>query len=196
MVRKGLTGGSFKLLTDESIYKIHEAIMQIIEEIGFQVNSEAALELLKKAGAHIDKRENRVRMSRAMALRLIRMAPHQIRLCGSDKKHDILLGGKRVYTGTGGTALYIYEPETNTRRQATLADLKNIAKLVDHLDNIHLFLLPTYPNDLPFEQVDVNRFFAGLNGTSKHVMGGVYTMEGIQEVIRMAEISAGSAEAR
>jgi len=195
MVRKGLTGGSFKLLTDESIYKVHEAVMQIIEEIGFQVNSEAALELLKKAGAHIDKRKNRVRMSRVMALRLIRMAPHQVRLCGSDKKHDILLGGKRVYTGTGGTALYIYEPETNTRRQATLTDLKNIAKLVDKLDNIHLFLLPTYPNDLSFEQVDVNRFFAGLNGTSKHIMGGVYTMEGIQEVIRMAEIAAGSAEA-
>jgi trimethylamine--corrinoid protein Co-methyltransferase len=195
MVRKGLTGGSFKLLTEESIYKIHETVMRIIEEVGFQVNSETALELFKNAGAKVDKRENRVRMSRVMALQLIRMAPQQIRLCGRDKKHDILLGGKRVYTGTGGTALYIYEPATNKRRLASLEDLRNIAKLVDQLDNIHLFLLPTYPNELPIEQVDVNRFFAGLNGTSKHVMGGVYTLDGIKEVIRMAEIAAGSEKA-
>jgi len=195
MVRKGLTGGSFKLLTEESIYKIHETVMQIIEEVGFQVNSETALELFKNAGAKVDKKENRVRMSRVKALELIRMAPQQIRLCGRDKKHEILLGGKRVYTGTGGTALYIYEPATNKRRLASLEDLRNIAKLVDQLDNIHLFMLPTYPNDLPVEQVDVNRFFTGLNGTSKHVMGGVYTLEGIEEVVRMAEIAAGSEKA-
>ncbi|MBE9514686.1 MAG: trimethylamine methyltransferase family protein, partial [Chloroflexi bacterium] len=44
-------------------------------------------------------------------------------------------------------------------------------------------------------QVDVNRFFAGLDNTTKHVMGGVYTLEGVKNVIRMAEIVAGSAQA-
>jgi len=28
-------------------------------------------------------------------------------------------------------------------------DLKKIARLVDNLDNIHLFMLCTYPNELP-----------------------------------------------
>ncbi len=37
-----------------------------------------------------------------------------------------------------------------------MKDLKDITRLVDALDNIHLLLLPTYPNDLPVEQVDVN----------------------------------------
>ncbi|MFC1893452.1 trimethylamine methyltransferase family protein, partial [Chloroflexota bacterium] len=105
------------------------------------------------------------------------------------------LGGNRVYAGTGGTALYIYEPDTRKKRPATLEDLKRIAKLVDHLDNIHLFMLPTYPNELPVEQVDINRFFTGLDNTTKHIMGGVYTLDGVLQVIRMAEIVAGSAEA-
>ncbi|MFC1986331.1 trimethylamine methyltransferase family protein, partial [Chloroflexota bacterium] len=95
----------------------------------------------------------------------------------------------------GGTALYIYEPDTNQKRLATLEDLKRIAELVGQLDNIHLFMLPTYPSELPVEQVDINRFFAGLDNTTKHVMGGVYTQEGVKQVIRMAEIVAGSAEA-
>ena len=195
MIRKGLAGGSFKPLTSESISRVHETALRIIEEVGFEVNSETALEFFEGVGAGVDRERHRVCLSREKTLELIRLAPSEVRLCGQDEKHDILLGGNRVYAGTGGTALYIYEPDTGLKRPATLEDLKRIARLVDQLDNIHLFLLPTYPNELPFEQVDVNRFFAGLDNTTKHIMGGVYTLGGVNQVIQMAEIAAGSAEA-
>ncbi len=195
MIRKGLAGGSYKPLTPEAISKINETALRIIEEIGCEVNSDIALASMEKAGAIVNKKQRRVRLSPQKALELISKAPSEITLCGQDEKHDIHLGGNRVYTGTGGTALYIYEPHTDQRRQATLDDLKRIARLVDNLDNIHLFMLPTYPTELPLEQVDVNRFFAGLDNTTKHIMGGVYTHDGVQQVIRMAKIVAGSAEA-
>ena len=194
MIRKGLPGGSFKPLTEESIRKIHQTAMQVIEEIGFEVNSRTALELFKKAGASVDDKGRLVRLPQKKAMELIEMAPSEVRLCGQNEKQDILLGGKRVYTGTGGTALYVYEQSTGEKRLATLDDLKRIARLVDKLDNIHLFLLPTYPNELPVDQVDVNRFFAGLDNTTKHIMGGIYTFDGLEQVIRMAEIIAGSPE--
>ncbi|MFC2006257.1 trimethylamine methyltransferase family protein [Chloroflexota bacterium] len=194
MIRKGLTGGSYKPLTDESISRVHQTVMRIIEEVGFEVNSETALKLFEGAGAQVEWENRRVRLPREKVLELIKMAPSEVRLCGQKEKHDILLGGKRVYAGTGGTALYIYEPDTGRKRLATLEDLRNIAKLVDQLDNIHLFMLPTYPSGLPVEQVDVNRFFAGLDNTTKHVMGGVYTIDGVERVIRMAEMVAGSGE--
>jgi trimethylamine--corrinoid protein Co-methyltransferase len=195
MVRKGLTGGSFKLLSEDDINKIHQTAMRVIEEVGFEVNSELALRLFAGAGAWVDEKKHRVRLPGEKVLELIRMAPSEVNLCGKEKKHDILLGGKRVYTGTGGTALYIYEPNAGRRRLATMRDLRRIARLVDGLDNIHLFMLPTYPNNIPVKRVDVNRFFAGLDNTTKHVMGGVYTLNGVQQVIRMAEIVAGSPEA-
>jgi trimethylamine--corrinoid protein Co-methyltransferase len=195
MVRRGLTGGSFKLLSEYDIDKIHQTAMRVIEEVGFEINSELALELFAGAGAWVDKQRHRVRLPREKVLELIRMAPSEIKLCGKDKKHDIFLGGKRVYAGTGGTALYIYEPNAGRRRLATMRDLRRIARLVDGLENIHLFMLPTYPNNIPVKRVDVNRFFAGLDNTTKHVMGGVYTLNGVKQVIRMAEIVAGSPEA-
>lgn len=37
--------------------------------------------------------------------------------------------------------------------------------------------------------MNVNRFFAGLDNTTKHVMGGVYTLDEVKQVIRMAEIA-------
>ena len=194
MIRRGLAGGSFQPLTEESISKIHQTVMRVIEDVGFEVHSETALRLFEQAGAWVDREKRRVRLPQARALELIGMAPPEVKLCGQEEKHDVLLGGNRVYAGTGGTALYIYEPDTKQKRLATLEDLERIAKLVDRLDNIHLFMLPTYPNELPIEQIDVNRFFAGLDNTTKHVMGGVYTLDGVKQVIRMAEMAAGSAE--
>ncbi|MFC2071470.1 trimethylamine methyltransferase family protein [Chloroflexota bacterium] len=195
MIRKGIAGGSYKPLAEAAVNKVHQTAMRIIEEVGFEVNSEEALKLFKKAGAWTDEENHRVRLPQEKVLELIKAAPSEILLCGKDKINDIHLGGNRVYAGTGGTALYIYEPDSDEKRLATLEDLKRIAKLVDNLDNIHLFMLPTYPSELPVEQVDVNRFFAGLDNTTKHVMGGVYTIEGVEQVIRIAEMAAGSSEA-
>jgi len=194
MIRKGLPGGSFKPLTEESVRMVHQTVMRIIEEVGFEVNSETALGLFEGSGARVDRESRRVCLPQNRVMELIDMAPSEITLCGQDEKHDILLGGQRVYAGTGGTALYVYHPDTGEKKPATLEDLKRIARLVDGLDNIHFFLLPTYPNELAPERVDVNRFFAGLDNTTKHVMGGVYTIDGVKQVIRMAETVAGSAE--
>jgi len=40
--------------------------------------------------------------------------------------------------------------------------------------------------------VDINRFFAGLDNSRKQIIVGVYTQEGIDQVIKMAQIIAGS----
>jgi len=193
MIRMGLPGGSFKPLTEESIKMIHHTVLRIIEEVGFQVHSEEGLELFRGAGARVEEDNRLVRLPREKALELIEMAPSEVTLYGREAKNDIFLGGSRVYAGTGGTALNVYRQKTGEKTLATLEDLKKIARLVDALENIHLFLLPTYPNDLPVDQVDVNRFFAGLDNTSKHIMGGLYTHEGLEQVIQMAQILAGSA---
>jgi trimethylamine--corrinoid protein Co-methyltransferase len=192
LTRKGLEGGKYKPLSEDDISQIHDTSMRVFEEVGFQVNSKNALAFFRDAGATIE--DNIVRLPRHKVMELIDRAPSEVILYGRKPEHSITLGGTRVYAGTGGTALHIIDTQSGERRQATLNDLKRIAKLVDSLENIHFFLLPTYPNDVPSEDVDVNRFFAGLDNTSKHIMGGVYTQDGIERVIRMAETIAGSAD--
>jgi trimethylamine--corrinoid protein Co-methyltransferase len=191
-IRKGLVGGSYKPLTESDTAQIHDTAMRVFEEVGVQVNSDKALEFFREAGANID--GNIVKLPQKTVMELVDQAPSEVVLYGRKPEHNLNLGGARVYAGTGGTALNIIDGTSGDRRRATLQDLKNIAKLVDGLGNIHFFLLPTYPDDVPAEDVDANRFFAGLDNTSKHVMGGVYTHEGINQVLHMAEIIAGSAE--
>lgn len=198
MVRSGLilggaTGGSYRPLSEQSVKRIHQTVMRVFEEVGVEVNSDRALELFRHTDARIDQSERqRVMIPRDTVMSLINRAPSQVTLYGRSKKHNVILGGNRVYGGTGGTALNVIDRKDGCKRVATLADLKEIAKLVDNLQNIHLFMLPTYPSDVPPGSVDINRFFAGLDNSRKHIMGGVYTQEGINQVIEMARIIAGS----
>jgi trimethylamine--corrinoid protein Co-methyltransferase len=128
-------------------------------------------------------------------MEMLDTVPSRVTLFGRRDGTDLELGAGRVYCGTGGTALNVLDYDTGRRRPADLRDLVDVIRIVDRLDHLHFMLLPTYPNELPVDAVDVNRFFAGLCHTTKHVMGGVFTDRGIREVIAMAERVAGSPEA-
>jgi len=190
----GLEGGTYRPLSEENIRKIHGATVEVLSDVGFEVHSSTAWELFKTAGFPLDRGKGIAKVPETALMDFIALAPTDVVLYGQEERHDLHLGGTRVYMGPGGTALNMLDFQGNSNR-ATLQDLIDIIKLVENLDNVHFMLLPTYPNDLDLEQVDVNRFFAGLNHTTKHVMGGVYTSDGIDRVIRMAEIVAGSPEA-
>jgi len=196
MTDKGMIGGSYRPLSQTEIEQIHQASMRVFEEVGVQVNFPAALSLFKEAGAEIDEESNIVKMSRKLVMDLISTTPEKVTLYGRNAsgEHDLEIGGKKVYMGTGGTALNVQEPGSTETRRAILEDVVKMAKVVNKLDNIHFYMLNVYPSDLSVEEIDVNRFGAALNHTNKHIMGGVYTVEGVKNVIKMAEMIAGSPE--
>jgi trimethylamine--corrinoid protein Co-methyltransferase len=194
IVRRGLPGGQYKPLTDDEITKIHQTVLRVFEEVGIEVRLTEARELFRQAGATIDDTNCIVKMSPGLVEELIGQAPSVVTLCGRGENGelDCEIGGNKVYMGTGGTALNVQDPGSNDSRQATLDDIKNMARLVEVLDNIHFYMLNVYPNELAGGDVDVNRFGTALNYTRKHIMGGVYTIEGVRNVIKMAEHIAGS----
>jgi trimethylamine--corrinoid protein Co-methyltransferase len=189
---KDLKGIRYKPLSEEDIHAIHETSMKVFSEIGIRVKNNEAFEMFSCVASSADRKNNIVKLDQETVMELISTAPSVITLYGQKAEHTLDAGGTNVYAGTGGTALYVMDPGENKRRNATLKDLKDIARVVDKLGNIDFFMLPVLPSDVPDEYIDVNRFGAALGYQSKHVTGGVYTIEGIREVIKMAEIIAGS----
>jgi len=190
-----LNGGQYRPLDDDGIKAVHETSLRVFSEIGIKVNNKEAFKLFESAGAHIDRDTSIVKIDPDLVMDLIRRAPDTIVLHGRKPEHILTVGGKRVFAGTGGSALYVMDPGSDEKRPALLSDLKDIARVVDSLKNIHFFMLPVIPGDVSEENMDVNRFGIALAYCSKHIMGGVYTVEGVRNVIRMAEIIAGSREA-
>ena len=191
----GLDGGQYRPLTDSDIRKMHQAILRIMSEIGIKVANRKAFELFKSKGLKTDEEKQLVFITEAFLGDCIDAAPSELILHGrGNPDNDIILGGKRVHFGSGGTALNILDLETAEKRPSTLEDVQNVSKLLDYLDNAHFQVIPVYPNDLPIEKVDINRFFAAINNTNKHCQGGVYTIKGTKEVVEMCSMIAGGLE--
>jgi trimethylamine---corrinoid protein Co-methyltransferase len=191
--QKGLPGGQYQPLTPAQIERIHQASLQILERTGVQVEEKEALELFKKAGASVD--GNRVRIPLLLIEKILKSARSSVLLAGRNPENDLHLEGKRVHIGTGGAALQVLDLKTDSIRAATLQDAADMALLVDALPNIHFYLLPIYPTDIPEESVEISKYFAGLVNTTKHVQAGVYTSQGLHDVVAMAERIAGGSDA-
>ena len=173
-----------------------DAALTVLEKSGMNVYSATAREAFKKAGADVDESTCRVKLSRSLVEDAIDSNPSSITLHSRDGKCDCILEGKRVHYGTGGTAIYVLDTDTGERRPSTSADVALSAALMNTLENIHLFTINVFPNEIEDrEDIDVNRFFHSFNNTTKHVMGGIYTPQGCRDVVTMAQQIAGSAEA-
>jgi trimethylamine--corrinoid protein Co-methyltransferase len=191
--KKGLVGGQYRPLDQRQVEQIHTASLQILKQTGVQVDNPQALELFSSAGAEVDGK--RVRLSARIIEEAIERAPSEFLLAGRDPANDLELGDKRVYIGTGGSALQVVDLMTGIVRNAVIEDVGLMARIVDALNFIHFYLIPIYPTDLPMETVEVNKYYRALSNTTKHVQAGAYTLDGIRDVIKMAEHIAGNGSA-
>jgi len=192
----GLPGALYRPLAEADVEKIVRASFDVLERSGFRVYSPAAFEAFRAAGAVTNTETRIVRLPRELVEDALASNPSSITLFSRDGKNDCVLERNRVHYGTGGTAIYVLDPDTGQRRPSTTEDVVLNARMVEALDNIHLFTINVFPHDIPVkDDIDVNRFFHSFDHTRKHVMGGVYSMAGLRAVIEIAEMIAGGAPA-
>ncbi|MFP3936731.1 MAG: trimethylamine methyltransferase family protein [Phycisphaerae bacterium] len=194
--KPGIPSQLYKPLKDDDVRKIAEAAMEVLAKGGVAVYSPTAREALKAAGAEVDSESNTVRLPRGLVEDAVASNPSSVTLYARDNKdYNAELTDSKVHYGTGGTALYVLDPDTGERREATTADVALNARFVEHLDNIHVFTINVYPHDVKTtDDIDPNRFFHALNNTTKHVMGGIYSPAGCRKVVKLAEMVAGDAD--
>ncbi|MBN2040497.1 MAG: trimethylamine methyltransferase family protein [Spirochaetes bacterium] len=193
---EGLQGGQYKPLSESQIKTIHEAALTILEKTGFafEPGLDDTLEMLAKAGATVDKGASRIYFPKDLVMEQAAKAPEQVILYSRDGKNDLNLTENKVHLGTGGAAIKVLDLETGESRPSTLNDLYQLGRLVDKLDNIHFFLRPCIPTDIPPEAYDVNVFYACMKSTAKHFMTGVNNVDGFNTVVKLASMLAGGME--
>ncbi len=192
----GLSASLYRPLSDTDVTRIADAALEVLNKSGMAVYSDTAFEALRTAGAPVDSESRAVRFPRALVEDAIASNPSSITLFSRDGNNDVVLAGSRVHYGTGGTALYVLDPDKGHRREAKVSDVILNARMVDALENVHLHTINVFPHDVKnTDDIDINRFYHSLNHTRKHVMGGVYSLAGCGKVVDMARIIAGGAEA-
>jgi trimethylamine--corrinoid protein Co-methyltransferase len=193
-IRPGMEGGRYAPLDQSDLPRIHEAILTLLETVGFGNPIPSSIEICTRAGA-IYGDDGRLRFPRALVLETIRVAARNFTLHGQDPKHDMLVQGKRVHYGTAGAAVHLVDVEKREYRESLLQDIYDAARLVDGLDNIHFFQRPMVPRDVvdPFD-MDLNTLYACVMGTTKHVGTSFTVAENVGPALEMLYAIAGGEE--
>jgi trimethylamine--corrinoid protein Co-methyltransferase len=193
MARPGPLGGQYQPLSESQIQQIHAASLEVLERTGIHVANEQALDLYRQRGARTE--GDKVHITVKMVEDALQTVPMRVLLAGRDPAQDVVLKGRRVYAGTGGSPTTVLDPGADTVRPGTLGDLADLARLADALEHCDFIAIPLHPTDVPEEDVPVNRFYTCLTNSTKHVMSNVQgrpgSLEGVQQVIEMASLIAG-----
>ena len=194
-VRPGMIGGRFRPLDESGVQRIHAAALDVLEHIGLSEAIPSCIEAVTAAGGQLSP-EGRLLFPRALVEDAVANAARDIVLHGQDPRHDLELTGNKVYFGTAGAAVHIVDPRTREYRESTLADLYDIARLVDTLEHIHFFQRSIVCRDLEDPRdLDLNTCYAAIAGTSKHVGSSWVQPEHVDESLAMLHRVAGD-EAR
>ncbi|MDW7729533.1 MAG: trimethylamine methyltransferase family protein [Bacillota bacterium] len=193
MERPIYEGGSYNVLSEKEISRIHETSLRVLETVGFEIHYLPALELFEKNGARVDHEMRRVYLPRELITRSIKQAPSEFIFYGREPGKEITIGGKKVHFGTGGLALYVLDFDRN-KRPGTIKDVADLARLADKLEYLDFFIIPVYPHDINIDTVDINTKYHAMLNTGKPVMGGIFSKQGLEDMVEIASMIAGGLE--
>jgi trimethylamine--corrinoid protein Co-methyltransferase len=193
-VRPGLAGGRYQPLTGDEVSRIHRAALDVLERIGLSDAIPSCVELVTGAGGRLSE-EGRLLFPRSLVEDVIAGAARRFVLPGFDPRHDMEPWDKRVHFGTAGAAVHMVDIDTGGYRDSMLADLHDMARLVDALDHIHFFQRTITCRDLSEpRELDLNTCYACVAGTAKHVGTSFVQPEHVAEALAMLQLIAGGEE--
>ena len=178
-------------LSGEEVKRIDWAGRRILERVGLRVLHQGILTRLKAAGANVDVADQRVRFPGQWLDEFLGKAPPRFVLYSRDGSNDLKLGAGRVYFGNGGRVFRVLDMATGGYRPTLLRDVIDTACLVNSLDNVRFYIIACQAHDVASPHYHLNDFFHAFNNTSKHVMGGCDTLEGVKQMWDLASFIAG-----
>jgi trimethylamine--corrinoid protein Co-methyltransferase len=137
-----------RIVSEEGLEAIHDASLTVLEEIGMDFMLPEARALLKAAGATVLPGTERVRFDRDLVMDLIGHAPGQFSLHARNPERNLAIGGRHVAFAQVASAPYCSDRD-NGRRSGTHEDFRNLIKLAQSFDIIHMTGgYPVEPTDL------------------------------------------------
>lgn len=219
MPREGiLVNNPLERISGEQVQLIHEASIGILSDPGLLSFNRKATEILHGHGAEVTDVSTRssacwqVKIPEQLVLDALASTPKTVKLGARNPDNTLVMRGDepRVFFITGSetniwldvdfptyakksdSASEIQVPEFHAR-SGTVADLCSSAHVCEHLETVDGYIrtVNIQDEDIDDDNKDVNKYFACLNNTTKHVMSGLTNQQQLDNVVRMAELIAG-----
>ncbi len=188
-----------QVLSPEDVQRIHQATLDLIENVGVRFPSERALDILHGHGATINREKQIARIPGHVVEAAMAQAPASYVMGARENQAmDLHLDGQHAYLAVDGTGIEVLDPYTGEKRVSTKQDVANAMRVADYMDEISLIWPPVSAQDCPAETRGLHELEAIWNNYTKHVQTEtLVTVPEMKAAIEMATaIAGGRAELR
>ena len=109
-IKPGLSGGSYKPLSENDVKKLYNLALDALSEIGLGLAPQSGINYMTKAGAILGD-DGRIRFPKSLVEDMIALSSKELTLFGREEKFDMHLSGKKVFFGTAGAAVHVVDIE-------------------------------------------------------------------------------------
>jgi trimethylamine--corrinoid protein Co-methyltransferase len=181
-----------ELLNNSDLVSIHEASLEVLEKAGVVIRNNIAVNLLRDSGCVVEK--DRVHIPRELVDELLKKPPSSFNLFSRDGDKVYKVGGDEVIYNPGSAAIFFIDKDTGEMRRAKATDFVELVRLTDALENIHAQSTAMVPADVPEEISDLYRLYVILKNSTKPIITGAFTIEGLTYMKNLLETVVGREE--
>jgi trimethylamine--corrinoid protein Co-methyltransferase len=207
-------------ITEQQVREIHHASLELLDNPGILCSNEEAASRLEDAGCRLNRVNNgadtwRIRFPASLIEDNLAKAPKDVILGARKIENRLVLNGRtpEVYFGTGSeTNIYQIsrpsefekrgDPSVRLKRpiyentRGSIYRLCESSKLCNALPMVDFFIrnVNIQDSEITIQNKDVNTALAALMYMTKHVQMGLTHLESLDQVLALAEITAGGPE--
>jgi trimethylamine--corrinoid protein Co-methyltransferase len=180
---------NWQVLTDKEIKAIHEASLDILENTGLLIGSEAVRKLLKENGAVCT--GERITFPRSLVNDCISKNTNTIQMTDREGKDTYVIGDGSVRFAGGHNAVFVMNGNNGERRSSTIKDVEDFAILCEQLEDIDMVGVPLNPSDVPAKTMLTHTVAAIMRNSKKPIFFSSESKEVNLSIIDLARASTG-----
>jgi len=190
-VGPGLPGGVYKPLSDRGVERIHNAALDLLEQVGMANPLPILKDHALAKGCWIDEYD-RLCFPRALVEDVIAAMPRTFVTHGRDPKYDQENVAGHVHFGPGGDSISTLDVDGRRYRPSTIVDVYDFARLIDRLEHVHDFSQVVVATDIAdVRAADINMAYAAMAGTTKHIVLSPSNARHLDDLIHLMDLVLG-----
>ncbi|ATW24608.1 trimethylamine methyltransferase [Candidatus Formimonas warabiya] len=198
MTVRGIHAGSFRkeglglnLFTEDDLYDIHLATLDVLWNVGVKVESEEAVEYFDGGGCQVDKKTHIVKIPAWLIEDALRSIPKTFRACGRNPENDWLNEGNRTGFVNFGEAVTMIDPYSYELRKPKKKDVDDVTRFCEAMDSVIVFERALGPSEVDPDVAQVHIAESFFNNCTKHAYIGMNRPENMRAVAKMAYLVCG-----
>jgi len=178
-----------EFLSASDLEAIHQATMEILQDVGIHFPHQEALDIFKKHGYRVE--DQLVFLEEKQILEVIKDIPSKFTIQARNPEHNVIIGDGSPVFVPGYGAPFLIDPVLG-KRDPTFEDYENLVRLAHVLPNQDMSgHLMVEPQDIPVETANLRMVDANIRLSDKAFIGSTDGREGAQYTMDLIKILFG-----